>query len=356
MWLERSRYLPGGTMSDAWLNDLAGLAAPLGDESPCGDSVEYEPEYLELEEAAQGKPEVEYGSTLTPATPPDWKQVRRLALLLATRSRDLRLALHLTRAELNLHGIRGFAAGLQLIERLLRDHWDHVHPQLDPEDDHDPQLRVNVIASLCEASGMLQDLRQSPLVEVATLGRVSLRDIDLAIGELAVAPGQEKPSLAMIEAAFQEAGHDSLSATLAALDQAIQSSVCIETLLTERVGLGSAIDLSGLTALLRRAADALRQRLGQQVIAESGASIASAAAKPVIQGDIGSRDDVRQTLDRLCAYFAVHEPTSPVPLLLQRARKLLDLNFMELLQDLAPDGMAQMALVSGIRNDDRHDD
>jgi type VI secretion system protein ImpA len=61
---------------------------------------------------------------------------------------------------------------------------------------------------------------------------------------------------------------------------------------------------------------------------------------------------VRQALDRVCAYFAVHEPTSPVPLLLQRARKLLDLTFMELLQDLAPDGVAQMALVSGIRNDD----
>jgi len=350
------RYLPEVVMSDLQVNHLAGLAEPLGAEAPCGNSIEYEPDYLLLEEEAQGKPEIEYGNVLTQAITPDWKQVMRLALPLAKRSRDLRLALHLTRAELNLQGIQGFSAGLKLIERLLGEQWDHVHPQLDPDDDHDSQLRVNVIASLCEATGMLQDLRQTPLIDVPALGRVSLRDIDLAIGELAVSPGQDKPSLAMIEAAFQEAGHDQLSATLAALEQAIQSSVCIETILTERVGFGSAIDLSGLTAMLRRAADALRQRLPQHVVAESGASITSASpAKPVVHGEIGSRDDVRQTLDRLCGYFAVHEPTSPVPLLLQRARKLLDLTFMELLQDLAPDGVAQMAVVSGIRNDDRND-
>jgi len=343
-------------MNEAWVSDLAGLAEPLSAGNPCGNSVEYDADYLELEEEAQGKPEVEYGNMLTQATAPDWKRVKQLALPLASRSRDLRLAVYLARAELNLHGISGLAAGLALIETLLIEHWDHLHPQLDPDDDNDPQLRVNSLASLCEAAGLLQDLREMPLVNVPVLGRVSLRDIDLASGELTAASDQEKPSLAMIEAAFQEAGHDMLSATLTALDKACQSSVRIEAVLTERVGFGSAIDLSELSSLLRRAAEVVRQRLPQQIVADAGVPssqlpVAVAAAR----SEISSREDVRQALDRLCGYFAVHEPTSPVPLLLQRARKLLDLDFMELLRDLAPDGVAQMALVSGIRDDDRSD-
>nr|WP_314578007.1 type VI secretion system protein TssA [uncultured Pseudomonas sp.] len=339
-------------MTEVWVSDLDSLAGPVSAESPCGDSIEYEPDYLELEEEARGKPEVEYGNTLTQAVTPDWKRIKRLALPLAARSRDLRLALYLTRAELNLEGIPGFVAGLRLVETLVRDHWDHVHPQLDAEDDNDPQLRVNILASLCEPGGLIQDLREAPLVDVPALGRVSLRDVDLAAGQLAVAPDEEKPSLAMIEAAFQEGGHVRLSTILVSLHQAIRSSECIETTLTQRVGFGSAIDLSALSAMLQRAADVVRQRLPQQVNSEAGGAVTPPSATTAAnQGEIASRDDVRQALDRLCVYFAIHEPTSPVPLLLQRARKMLDLGFMELLHELAPDGVAQMALISGSRND-----
>lgn len=340
-------------MSDLWVSDLAGLAAPLSAELPCGESIEYDADFVALEEAAQGTPEIEYGNTLTQATAPDWKRVKQLALPLANRSRDLRLALYLVRAELNLHGIEGLAAGLALVDRLLADHWEHLHPVLDPEDDNDPQLRVNILASLCEPIGLLQELREAALVNVTALGRVSLRDIDLATGELAGSAEQVTPSLAMIEAAFHEAGYEPLMTTLQALEQAHESSVRIEATLTERVGFGSAIDLSPLSVLLSRAADNVRQRLPQQTAAQPDKL--PDVTRPVVaasRGEIASREDVRQTLDRLCTYFAIHEPTSPVPLLLQRARKLLDLNFMELLQDLAPDGVAQMALVSGIRNDE----
>ena len=332
---------------------LAHLADALSDTSPCGESLEYDADYLALEEEAQGKPEVEYGQTLTQAVPPDWKRVHRLALALAERSRDLRLAVYLTRAELNLHGIAGLADGLALVEALLTDHWAALHPQLDPDDDHDPQLRVNILASLCEGTGMLQDLREAALVEVPALGRVSLRDLDLASGDTSGSE-QPAPSLAMIEAVFQQAGHEPLSRTLACLEQASQASLRIEALLTEHVGVANAIDLSALSSLLRRAAEVIRQRLPQAASDAAPSSDTPAALAAVApRGEIASREDVRQSLDRLCAYFAVHEPGSPVPLLLQRARKLLELNFIELMQDLAPDGLTQLAQVSGIRNDDQ---
>ncbi|KAF1029943.1 MAG: hypothetical protein GAK37_01550 [Pseudomonas sp.] len=329
--------------------DFTALALPLGDVAPCGENVEYDPQFLQLEEEALGKPEVQYGDTITQAVEPNWKEVMALALALMDRSRDLRLALWLTRAQLNLNGIAGLAAGLGLIDALLLNCWDGLHPQLDPDDDNDPLLRVNILASLREPQGLLRDLQDAALVSARSVGHFSLRDLDAASGEQG-----SSDALAMIEGAFAEADPQALRATEAALGEALQRSLHIEQQLTEYVGVGRAIDLSGLTDLLRRAGEAVRRRLPDSPVTvapvEAGAPVAVVAQAP--RGEINSREDARQAIDRLCAYFNTHEPASPVPFLLQRAKKLIDKNFMELLQELAPDGLAQLAVISGIRNND----
>jgi type VI secretion system protein ImpA len=338
------------------MDDYAGLTTPLSDDAPCGISVEYDPEFLALEEQALGKPEIEYGSTVLPAEPPNWQAVRSLALPLAQRTRDLRLAVLLTRAELNLSGVSGLVAGLKLIEMLLEQHWDHVHPQLDADDDCDPQQRVNVLAGLCDDRGLLQDLRVLPLINSAVIGHFSLRDIDIASGEWVAGSGTEAPSLAAIESACQQVGPAVMAQTAAALDDARLCSQRIERLLTERVGLAHAIDLDALPALLKRASDWIKRHLPEVPAhgadaAHDPAQVGDTATASASRGEINSREDVRLELDKLCAYFARHEPSSPVPLLLQRARKLVDKNFVELLQDLAPEGLAQLKLVSGLRDD-----
>jgi type VI secretion system protein ImpA len=62
---------------------------------------------------------------------------------------------------------------------------------------------------------------------------------------------------------------------------------------------------------------------------------------------LATRADVIATLDRLCDYYARHEPSCPVPLLLHRARGLVDKSFVDLLKDLAPEGLAQLTSVVG---------
>ncbi|OPA83774.1 type VI secretion protein ImpA [Pseudomonas fluorescens] len=336
--------------------DFTALAQPLGEADACGQNFEYDPQFLELEEEALGKPEVQYGDTITQAIEPNWKRVMVLAQPMLERSRDLRLAIWLTRAQLNLNGIAGLAAGLELVQALLENCWDGLHPQLDPDDDNDPLLRINILAFLCEPTGLLRDVLDTPLISARSVGSVSLRQVEVANGERS--GDGENVSLAMIEGAFVEADPLELVATEAALARALALSVSIEQLLTEKVGVGRAIDLSGLATLLRRAGDVIRRRLPGEAPAEAApvaVSVASVAAVTVPQaprGEINNREDARQTIDRLCTYFQTHEPASPVPFLLQRAKSLIDKNFMELLQDLAPDGLAQLALVSGIRNSD----
>ena len=100
------------------------------------------------------------------------------------RTRDLRVAVYLTRALLNTDGLPGFADGLALLEGLLERYWDQVYPQLDPDDDNDPTLRINTIVALCDPETTLYDLRGAPLVSSRALGRFSLRDVQIAAGLL----------------------------------------------------------------------------------------------------------------------------------------------------------------------------
>jgi len=337
------------------------LLAEISAESPCGDDLEYHPDFLQLEQVVHGKPEVQYGETTVAATPPDWKVAEALSLDLLSRSRDLRVAVHLSRALLNRQGFAGFAEGLALVQGLLEQRWDHVYPQLDADDDNDPTARVNTLTALTEASGMLLDVRDAALVSSRAHGVASLRDIEYATGEVPLANGVEAPSLSSIDAVIADA-HEDAATTHAALLDALHAAMRIETVLTEHVGAARAIDLSPLTKLLRRAADFLGERLGASAVAADGATDEAADGEaapgqhagvaPVpVSGDITDRQDVIRVLDKICAYYERHEPSSPVPLLLLRARRLVDKSFMEILQDLAPEGMSQARQVGGIENE-----
>ena len=73
------------------------------------------------------------------------------------------------------------------------------------------------------------------------------------------------------------------------------------------------------------------------------------AAQPM-SGTINSREDAIRALDKVCDYFKQHEPSSPVPLLLQRAKRLVAKDFIEIIRDLTPAGVAQAEEIGGILN------
>src|SRR5690606_15510134 len=125
--------------------NLESLLTPIGDEAPAGDDLEYDPEFLALERAAAPKAERVIGDAVKAAEEPDWEKVEELATALLGRSKDLRIALHLTTAWMRTSGMAGWCAGLGLIRGLLEHFWDTVYPQLDIEDDNDPTMRVNSV-------------------------------------------------------------------------------------------------------------------------------------------------------------------------------------------------------------------
>jgi type VI secretion system protein ImpA len=336
------------------LNDAVSFAAALTESDPSGPNLEYDPDFLALERAQQGKPEQVMGDTVKPREEPDWPGVRERAEALLRRSRDLRLALALTAALLRIEGLAGFAAGLMLIQRLLEAQWDTVHPRLDAEDHDDPTSRVNSLVGLASPEGMLQALRETPVVFSKTLGRFGLRDIRIASGKLPVPAGMaEVPTAARIEGAFRDADLAALQATAAVAAGALDCITSIDRVLVERVG-ERAPELKPLVLDLAE----LKKFLVEKVTARGGlAAVAAEVAGPVPAdgrpgtasgtGEVTSREEVVRQLDRLCEYYRRYEPSSPLPLLLQRAKRLVSKDFLEIVRDLTPSGVVEAESIRG---------
>ena len=346
--------------SDVSFEEIEKLFQEVSVENPCGLNREYDPIFLELERAIEGKPETQYGQSISLGSPPDWKRIRELALEFLSVSRDLRLAAIFLRALLNTQGISGLVLGLKLIDFLLEKRWHNFHPQLDAEDDNDPTLRLNILNLLAKStSPLFLEIKRAPLIHSSTHGSFSLRDIEIAMGELKTTDVEKTPNLALIHAVCEQVELERLQAVCQLFEDTRAITLHIESLLTQYIGVTQALDLSELVKIFKRAEDFLRERLAARLPRavvtiedkKTDYDASSQLSEFLYNQRISSRDDVIKVLDNICAYYAHYEPSSPVPLLLQRAQALVMKNFFEIIEELAPEGLSQVYMISGKKND-----
>jgi type VI secretion system protein ImpA len=57
-----------------------------------------------------------------------------------------------------------------------------------------------------------------------------------------------------------------------------------------------------------------------------------------------------RALDAVAVYFRKNEPSSPVPLIVERAKRMVSMSFLEVLEDLAPDAVDQAKRAAGVRD------
>lgn len=335
--------------------DVEKLLQEISAESPCGDDMEYEPEFQELERSTQFRAEQVIGDAVVEASEPNWRDVQRAATELFSKTKDLRVAVYLTRAALHVDGFSGFNSGLSLIMGLVERYWDTVHPQLDPEDNNDPTLRVNTVSALGDPETVLRTVRTAPVVAARGIGQFSIRDIDLAKGLLQPGSANEAPpEMGVIDAAFMEVEVAELQATAEAVKQARDKLIAIEKLFTEKVSAAQSPNLAELNKILHHIGNELGEQLGRRGVMEAEAEGVAAEGETTgvksatpISGAIQSREDVIRMLDKICDFYKQHEPSHPLPILLQRAKRLVRKDFMEILKDIAPDAMKQAELLQG---------
>jgi type VI secretion system protein ImpA len=344
--------------------------ADLSAEMPAGENLELDPEYGALERAALGRPETQYGDTITPATPPDWREAEMIALRLLERTRDLRIMVHLAVARLHLSGVPEFADILTQIRLQLENRWAEVHPQLDAEEDNDPTLRSNVLYQLGDPARVQRLLRDRPLANSARTGPVSWRDIEVFLGAVEPDPGKKRPTEALIRDAFEKTDQTALAHLRQGVDQAVQEVTAIPLIFEATAGAGTGPtfggrhfnDLSKLLVDIQKGLqrfEVIREQEPVPVEPEAAEEAVSeqtdAVPQPVVRRAAGvrsiaavnTRDDALYLLELASAYFRTYEPSSPVPMLIGRAQRLARMEFMEILRDLAPDGLGQAQVVAG---------
>jgi type VI secretion system protein ImpA len=360
--------------------DVEALLAEISPDAPCGEDISYDADFMELERLAEGTAETQVGDYIQEGEGADWKKVFQLSIKLLERSRDLRVILYLTASALRLKGLPGFCDGLALLQGIVEHYWEHLFPQLDPDDDNDPLERMNILSSLSPSASMMSDqdsmkiipgLMAVPLClpEDARLPQPNLRHMLIATGELSIPEAEAKglPTIQLIDAAFEQADIDGLQATDRLLRTCLAHLSTLDEQLTDRVGAGVAPNFSRLEQLLQQMqskTEMYMQRRGyrpdesspsqsetasdvQKTGLDESPAPSAGILGQVLSGQISSDQDVLKALDMVINYYENNEPSSPVPLVIKRAKRLVGRSFVDIIRDLSPDAMSQVQLVSG---------
>jgi len=372
--MERYRRLSHWLAGDQRVSviDLDPLLTEISPEAHSGENdLEYDPEFTALEEKIRKITEShddQFGDTdKREDKPPKWGEIQTDALELLTRTHDLRLGLFLTQALLQTKGVMGLCDGLNLLLGFIERYWETLYPQLDPDDNHDPTYRISILMNLCDREMIVGPLIGTTLCAIPALGPLSLRGVRIASGQITGSEEEKRSALSLpaIEAALIDCDIGELQTTREALDTSLQSLTGMETLLTDMVGAANAPNFKEVRDVLEEMHHFLSEHTAKhspkapsaeeqgpendnlEVSSEprTAESIPSAAVKPM--ETISDRQDVIRILEKICGYYERNEPASPVPLLLKRAIRLVEKNFMEIIQDLAPDSVSQIQTISG---------
>jgi type VI secretion system protein ImpA len=348
------------------------LQVPVEGPLPCGEDLEYDPDFMALHQATAGKREQQFGSTIIPAEPPDWARVERIAKQLCTRTRDLRVLVPLTLAWTENRGLPGYVDGLQLVDVVLEKFWNDVHPRVVDGDFEDPLPRMNALAALAEAEGLGRSVRDARLLDDGGAS-MSLRQVEALLDSSKTDHQIDYPGgIGRLKDTVRRA-QEKAAPPVVALRAALELLQRIRESCERALGQSWAPDFSRLERSLRTVA----QLLPEQVQAEeavsgeghsgtdpqaggSGGAVANGVAggtaanggtglRQVLIKDIeiSSREDVQVLLEKACQFMERTEPSHPAPMLIRRAQRLLDLNFFQIIEELVPEGLQKIESLAG---------
>lgn len=377
--------------------DLESLLAPLAGDQPSGVELRNDARFHSIErllEPAAREHRVKADGSINESAPPvDWSSVLSQGQDLAGDGRDLRLLVILVRALYATEGFKGLSQGLGLLQRSIAEYWDSLHPGLRDRDD--PQMaamaRSNALRQLDnDDNGLLGDLRFgisfSPRgigpVTFGDLAAIPLSDFDV---QARMASGLSKDEQAAIllrhqdrakraraacRAMAAEQGED-VAAMVAEIGACLAGFELLSATFGERAGFDgtSALPLRELSDLLTNCRKSLETAISETdaaapadgPAATNGAAsennagpvaTSPAAAPPTAatgkSGEINSRGDVEKALDRIIAFYERTEPSSPIPHVARRLRRMVAMDFLQLMNEIAPSGLKEFRNIAGL--------
>jgi type VI secretion system protein ImpA len=349
-------------MSARW--NSASLLEPISPEEPCGKSLEdtdalnlldsfqiFGQSTLDPEKVAPGeKPAPARKEARKSDRPPNWGEIQDLSIDMLTGTKDLRILAHLAAAVLRTDGPQAFFQLLNVANEWVKAYWGQVYPLIED----DAIFRRNALNCLTDRPAVIDGLRRAPLVSSRQHGRISFRDLEVASGAAPPVEDQPTPGEAQVSAAFAELAIDDLRALRTGAADAEAALRAIDEKVRSEAGIEAAPEFEALLAVLKQLGAALQVRLAAHPSASpadaGGAAEGDGAAGGAIAvGAIKSRQDAIRALDAAAEFFRRNEPSSPVPMLVDRAKRLVAKDFLEVLADVAPEALAQAKAAAGIR-------
>lgn len=329
---------------DALLRPLAG--------NRCGGDLTFSSLFDEIQEARRfDDPSVSQGEWVRPLKEADWPRVVRLCEeALASRAKDVRLAVWLTEAAARTSGFAGLADGYRLVAGLCESYWDDLHPL--PEDG-DQEMRAGNLDWLLTQSRRI--IREMPITD-SPLGRFSMADLEAArhlAGNLERNPREAEflmraapITLEQFEAARRDTAADFFVQRARGAEAARQALGELERVVDAKLGLdGPGFDdareaLAEAFGILRRYAHemgAVALPLHSAQDAPAGQDSAPAGASGAQHGPIATRADALVRLREVAEFFRRTEPHSPVAYLAEKAACWGDMSLHEWLRSVVKD-------------------
>ncbi len=350
------------------LSKLESLKQPCTGSNPAGLNCEYDALFLEMDRLIHPHPEVQYGKTLVPAKVPDWLRVFDCSSRLAQQTRDLRVATTLVESLCHLNQWPGMAVGLEILSTWVQELWPVVHPQPDIEEPNDHTSRLSALQRLNSDDFLRRTLLALPLIDIRQVGCLRVKDClgeshDRAVSTFELLSIDQQSLCLQGDTGYWQDIAEQLERCVESLDglnrflvSTLGNSVwssgklhgILDSLLTfvrsievhQRSIQDAAICSTQATEINHSTIDEPED----SAIVEAPMTVAHPGVTQAVDHipDIRSRAKATEALDAVCKYFEIHEPASPVPLLLQRAKRLISMNFVEILRELAPNEAMQL--------------
>lgn len=322
--------------------DIEALTAPLDGEDPAGPDLSYENDRTVIEAAFSSEGDEQ----------PAWSDIIARIADQAKDTRDLTLGILWMRAATKLGDLARLETAARYTAVLAEANWAHMHPKLD---EYGFQGRKGVCESLARISDFLGPLRRTILVEHPRLGSYSGGDIERFVSE-----GEAAEGYGMFRAALAETEAADIDAGVASLRSVRESIKRLERVLDDNAEGDTGTNFEATFEVLDALIEALSQfgTQPEEPVPEAAEETVSGGGGSggARLGAVDNRDEVVKALDAICDYYRRREPGSPIPVLLDRARRLVHLDFMELLEDLLPDSVSDAEKIMKSRRRDGSDD
>ena len=353
--------------------ELISSAVSITDE--CGENLEDDASFQNFFFEAEGTPEKFDGQNTIPAEPPEWRTIKKSALEYISKTRDIKLISILAQSVLNTEGVTKFSECLTGLAELVETQWQEVFPPLD-EDDGDPLERISALGHLTDKSFVLDILKTSPLAISKVAGKVSLRVIERS-KDHAIEKEESDLEPSQIKGIFGDTEQDELVATFEAIKDSIAALTKINNVFVEQAGNNYSVSFDKTIEILTHIEKSLEEYadLHTQVDDEKLEAIEETGSDKMISSPsnsgqsqqnqlsfndtnskLTSRRDVDRCFELICKYYEEYEPSSPIPVLMSRAKKFVHMDFLDIIENISPESLTAIMKLGGLSEEDRKKD